>query len=74
MAKLLPDLARSAPPSAASGTKTPGKKLDAAAREVNLVWNHCNGAQRHALKHNQRLQKEAPSTPRKRLDGEDVTG
>jgi len=54
--------------------KTPGKKLDAAAREVNLVWNHCNGAQRHALKHNQRLQKEAPSTPRKRLDGEDVTG
>jgi putative transposase len=34
--------------------KTSGKKLDAAARAVNLVWNHCNGAQRHALKHNQR--------------------
>src|SRR5215471_10720488 len=34
--------------------KTSGKKLDAAACEVNLVWNHCNGAQRHAVKHNQR--------------------
>ena len=34
--------------------KTSGKKLAAAAREVNSVWNHCNGAQRHALKHNQR--------------------
>jgi putative transposase len=31
-----------------------GKRLDAAARAVNLVWNHCNGAQRHALKHNTR--------------------
>lgn len=29
-----------------------GRHLDAAARAVNLVWNHCNGAQRHALKHN----------------------
>ena len=29
-----------------------GKHLNAAARAVNLVWNHCNGAQRHALKHN----------------------
>ena len=28
------------------------KHLSAAARAVNLVWNHCNGAQRHALKHN----------------------
>jgi len=34
--------------------RTSGKKLDAAARAVNFVWNHCNGAQRHALKHNQR--------------------
>src|SRR5215471_20642615 len=34
--------------------KTSGEKLDAGAREVNVVWNHCNGAQRHALKHNQR--------------------
>jgi hypothetical protein len=33
--------------------KTSGNKLDAAARAVNTVWNHCNGAQRHALKHNQ---------------------
>ena len=33
---------------------TSGKKLDAAARGVNVVWNHCNGAQRHAIKHNQR--------------------
>jgi putative transposase len=31
-----------------------GKHLDAAARPVNMVWNHCNGAQRHALKHNTR--------------------
>ena len=31
---------------------TSGKKLEAAARAVNTVWNHCNGAQRHALKHN----------------------
>jgi hypothetical protein len=31
-----------------------GKKFDAAAREVNLVWNHCTGVKRHALKHNQR--------------------
>jgi putative transposase len=30
------------------------KHLDAAARAVNMVWNHCNGAQRHALKHNMR--------------------
>jgi hypothetical protein len=30
----------------------PGKHLNAAARGVNMVWNHCNGAQRHALKHN----------------------
>src|SRR5262245_39655950 len=29
-----------------------GKHLNAAARAVNMVWNHCNGAQRHALKHN----------------------
>jgi hypothetical protein len=29
-----------------------GRHLDSAARAVNLVWNHCNGAQRHALKHN----------------------
>jgi hypothetical protein len=28
--------------------------LDAAAHAVNFVWNHGNGAQRHALKHNQR--------------------
>ena len=34
--------------------KTSGKTLEAAARAVNTVWNHCNGAQRHALKHNQR--------------------
>jgi putative transposase len=34
--------------------KASGKKLAAAARAVNLVWNHCNGAQRHALRHNQR--------------------
>ena len=34
--------------------ETSGKKLDAAAREVNSVWNHCNGGKRHALKHNQR--------------------
>ncbi len=33
--------------------QTSGKRLDAAAHAVNLVWNHCNGA-RHALKHNQR--------------------
>lgn len=38
---------------------TSGKKLDAAARAVNLVWNHCNGAQRHALKHNMRWPNEA---------------
>ena len=31
-----------------------GKHLNAAARAVNMVWNHCNGAQRHALKHNMR--------------------
>src|SRR5262245_44044482 len=29
-----------------------GRHLNAAARAVNTVWNHCNGAQRHALKHN----------------------
>ena len=29
-----------------------GRHLNAAARAVNMVWNHCNGAQRHALKHN----------------------
>jgi hypothetical protein len=34
--------------------KTSGKRLDAAAHAVNFVWNHCNGAQRHALKCNQR--------------------
>ena len=34
--------------------KTSGKHLAAAARVVNFVWNHCNGAQRHAVKHNQR--------------------
>jgi transposase len=33
---------------------TSGKHLAAAAGAVNFVWNHCNGAQRHALKHNQR--------------------
>jgi putative transposase len=33
--------------------KTSGKKLDAAARAVNTVCNHCKAAQRHALKHNQ---------------------
>jgi len=33
---------------------TSGRHLDQAARAVNLVWNHCNGAQRHALKHNTR--------------------
>jgi putative transposase len=33
--------------------RTSGKHLAAAARAVNFVWNHCNGAQRHALKHNQ---------------------
>jgi hypothetical protein len=27
-------------------------EVKAAARAVNMVWNHCNGAQRHALKHN----------------------
>jgi transposase len=32
--------------------RTSGKRLDAMARSVNFVWNHCNGAQRHALKHN----------------------
>jgi len=37
---------------------TSGKKLDAAARAVNTVWNHCNGAQRHALKHNMRWPNE----------------
>lgn len=31
-----------------------GKHLNVAARAVNVVWNHCNGAQRHALKHNTR--------------------
>jgi len=35
-----------------------GKRLDAAARAVNIVWNHCNGAQRHALKHNMRWPNE----------------
>jgi putative transposase len=39
--------------------RTSGKKLDAAARAVNLVWNHCNGAQRHALTHNQRWPNKA---------------
>ena len=34
--------------------KTSGKTLEAAARAVNTVWNHCNGAQRHALKQHQR--------------------
>jgi hypothetical protein len=33
--------------------KTSGTRLDAVAHAVNFVWNHCNGAQRHALKHNQ---------------------
>ena len=33
---------------------TSGRHLDQAARAVNMVWNHCNGAQRHALKHNTR--------------------
>lgn len=32
--------------------KTSGKRLTAAARAVNFVWNHCNAAQCHALKHN----------------------
>lgn len=39
--------------------RTSGKHLDAAARAVNLVWNHCNAAQRHALKHNQRWPNKA---------------
>jgi transposase len=30
--------------------KTSGKRLDVAAHAVNFVWNHCNGAQRHAGK------------------------
>jgi putative transposase len=34
--------------------RTSGKKLNVAARAVNVVWNHCSGAQRHALKHNQK--------------------
>jgi putative transposase len=34
--------------------KQSGKRLTAAAHAVNLVWNHCNGAQVHALTHNQK--------------------
>lgn len=34
--------------------RTSGKRLTEAARAVNFVWNHCNAAQRHALKHNQK--------------------
>lgn len=34
--------------------RTSGKKLVAAARAVNFVWNHCNAMQMHALKHNQK--------------------
>lgn len=34
--------------------KSTGNALAKAARAVNLVWNHCNAMQRHALKHNQR--------------------
>lgn len=30
------------------------KRLNAHARAVNTVWNWCNNAQRHAVKHNQR--------------------
>lgn len=33
--------------------KSTGKALAKAARAVNVVWNHCNAMQRHALKHNQ---------------------
>lgn len=33
---------------------TSGAKLDASAHAVNLIWNHCNAMQRHALKHNQK--------------------
>jgi hypothetical protein len=32
--------------------KKSGNRLTAAAHAVNLVWNHCNGAQFHALTHN----------------------
>lgn len=39
--------------------RTSGKKLDAAARAVNFVWNHCNAAQLHALKHNQKWPSKA---------------
>lgn len=31
-----------------------GKRLAAHARAVNLVWNYCVGAQKHAQRHNQR--------------------
>ena len=31
---------------------TSGKHLTRMARGVNTVWNHCNGAQTHALEHN----------------------
>jgi putative transposase len=34
--------------------RTSGKRLDAASRAVNFVWNHCNNMQLHALRHNQR--------------------
>lgn len=34
--------------------RTSSRRLAAAARAVNLCWNHCNAMQRHALKHNQR--------------------
>lgn len=33
---------------------TSGRHLTRMARSVNTVWNHCNGAQIHALKHNTR--------------------
>lgn len=39
--------------------RTSAKRLDAAARAVNFVWNHCNAMQRHALRHNQKW----PSAP-----------
>lgn len=39
--------------------RSSGKKLDDASRAVNLVWNHCNAMQRHALKHNQKWPNKA---------------
>lgn len=39
--------------------KNSGKRLDAAARAVNFVWNYCNGAQVHALRHIQKWPSKA---------------